>query len=239
MALPKIDVPVYEATLISTGKKIKFRPFLVKEQKLLLMALESNETEDAVNAVKQILNNCILSDISVDDLPIFDIEYLFLQLRARSVGENVSLKYKCNVILEEDKRCNGISEIDVNILDITPIKNPEHSEKIEISKKMGIVMKYPSFNNLNIADKSPADQTIDVIINCINYIYDEDQIYYAKDSTKEELVEFIENLTQDDMEKLKKFFNTMPFLRKELDFKCPKCGHQEKVLVEGIESFFM
>jgi hypothetical protein len=239
MPLPKVDVPVFETTLISNGKKVKFRPFLVKEQKLLLMALESKESDDVINTVKQILHNCIITEIDVDDLPIFDIEHLFLQLRARSVGENVELKYKCNAILEDEKRCNGIVEIDVNILDIVPTKSPDHSEKIELTKTMGLVMKYPSFNNLDISSKNQVDQTIDMIINCINFIYDEDQIYYAKDSTKEELVEFIENLTQDDLEKIQHFFKTMPYLKKDLDFNCPKCGYKEKIVVEGIENFFM
>ena len=246
MALPKIDVPVYETTLISSGKKVKFRPFLVKEQKLFLMAAQSDDEKETVDVVKQVLNNCIITDIDIESLPTFDLEYLFMKLRARSVGEVVNLKYNCNNTVKddkgEDKVCGGLVKFDLNLLEIEPTRNEEHNNKIEITDKLGIVMKYPtlgmvkSFYNLQ---SESIDTIMDVIVSCIDFIYDADQMYYAKDSTKEELMEFVDNLQQDDLEKIQKFFTTMPKISKPLDFKCGKCGYEEKIVVEGIQNFFV
>jgi hypothetical protein len=149
MALPKIDVPVYETKLISSGKTIKYRPFLVKEQKLFLMAAQAADEKETIDVVKQVLNNCIITDIDVDDLPTFDLEYLFMQLRARSVGEVVNLKYNCNNKVTdtdgESKPCGGLVKFDMNLLEVEPTRSEEHSNKIVISDKLGVVMKYPNF----------------------------------------------------------------------------------------------
>lgn len=243
MALPKIDTPTYETKLISTGKTVKYRPFLVKEQKLFLMASQSEDAKEVVNTIKQVLNNCILTNsVKIDELPVFDLEHLFLQIRARSVGEVVNLRYNCNNdVLDENKetkKCGGLVKVDLNLLEITPTKTPNHSNKIELSPKLGIVMKYPNFDivqKLNI--QSEAD-LLDLVISCIDYIYDEEQIYYANKTSKEELEEFIENLQQSDLEKIQTFFQTMPKLSKKFDFKCPKCGYSEEINVEGIQNFF-
>jgi hypothetical protein len=196
--------------------------------------------------VKQVLNNCILSDINVDDLPTFDLEHLFMQLRARSVGEVVNLKYNCNNTLKddkgEDKVCGGLVKFDLNILDIKPTIDPGHNSKIEITDKLGIVMKYPTLGmvkNFDNLQNESIDTIMDVIVSCIDFIYDDEQMYYAKDSTKEELMEFVDNLQQDDLEKIQKFFTTMPKISKPLDFKCGKCGYEEKIVVEGIQNFFV
>ena len=246
MALPKIDVPTYETTLISSGKKVKYRPFLVKEQKLFLMASQSNDEKETINVVKQVLNNCILSDIDVEDLPTFDLEHLFMQLRARSVGEVVNLKYNCNNTIKddkgEDKVCGGLVKFDLIILDIKPTIDPGHNNKIEITDKLGIVMKYPTLGmvkNFDNLQSESIDTIMDVIVSCIDFIYDDEQMYYAKDSTKEELMEFVDNLQQDDLEKIQKFFTTMPKISKPLDFKCGKCGYEEKIVLEGIQNFFV
>jgi len=246
MALPKIDVPVYETKLISSGKTIKYRPFLVKEQKLFLMAAQAADEKETIDVVKQVLNNCILTDIDVDDLPTFDLEYLFMQLRARSVGEVVNLKYNCNNTLKddkgEDKACGGLVKFDLNLLEIEPTRSEEHSNKIVISDKLGVVMKYPTLKMIGdtkaLQDES-IESIMDIIIKCIDYIYDADQMYYAKDSTQEELMEFVESMQQDDLEKIQKFFTTMPKMSKPLDFKCGKCGYEEKIVVEGIQNFFV
>ena len=241
--LPKIDVPIYETTLISTGKTIKFRPFLVKEQKLFMMAAQSDNSKDVIDAIRQVLTNCILdTEVDVNTLPSFDLEYLFMHLRARSVGEVVNLRYVCNNKVKdekgEEKDCGGLVKIDINLTEIEPTKNPEHSNKVELSKNLGIVMKYPNFNivnNLNI--KSEVDM-LNVIIECIDYIYDKDNIYYAKDTDKKELMNFIENMQQTDLAKIQKFFETMPKIIKKFDFKCPKCSYKEEMDIEGIQSFF-
>ena len=240
--LPKIDVPVYEIKLTSTGESIKFRPFTVKEEKLFLLAYESDNAKYSVDTIIQVLNNCIISDLDVKELPTFDIEYLFLNLRARSVGELVKLKYRCNNDVgteEEPKKCNSSVEMELNVLEIEPSKNPEHTNKIEITENLGIVMKYPKMglikDNTDIED---FNAVLDLIINCIDYIYDKDNIYYSKDSTKEELTEFLDSLQSKELEKIKVFFDTMPKLKKRVDFNCNKCGYHENIELEGLQSFF-
>jgi len=242
--LPKIDVPIYETTLISNGQKIRFRPFLVKEQKLFLMASQSEDIKDMISSIKQVINNCVLDDIDVNSLSTFDLEYIFLQLRARSVNEVVNLKYNCNNKIKnekgEEKECGNVVDFDLNLLEIQPTKSESHSNKIELNENLGIVMRYPTFNmmdKLNL-QSNDMDQILEVIINCIDYVYDKDNIYYAKDSSKEELIEFIESMQQNDLEKIQKFFDTLPKLKKELDFNCNKCGYHEQITVEGIQNFF-
>ncbi len=243
--LPKIDVPIYNVKLLSNGKNLRFRPFTVKEEKLFLMANENEDLDNVVDTIKQILNNCVLDEFQVDSLPLFDIEHLFLNIRARSISEIVNLKYKCNnnVLDEEtkeEKKCNNVVEIDLNILEVEPEKQEGHTNKIEITEKMGVVMKYPSFETIKKFDvENEADSIIKITVNCIDYVYDSDSIYYAKDSTEEELIEFVESMQAKDLEKIKTFFDTMPKMKRDIDFKCNKCGHEEKIELEGIQNFFV
>lgn len=244
MGLPKIDVPIYTVNLLSTDKPIRFRPFTVKEEKLFLMTNETEDTKEILDTTKQVLNNCILDEIDLENIPMFDIENLFLNVRARSVGEVVNLKYKCNnnIIDEnnEEKKCNNLVDIDVNILDIKPEKNENHNKKISISENVGLVMKYPSFKTFEtINSLSDVDSILNMTINCIDYVYDKDNVYYAKDFKKEELIDFIESLQTKDLEKIRDFFLTMPKLEKNVEFKCNKCGYKEDIKIEGIESFFV
>lgn len=242
--LPKIDVPIYDLKLLSTGKKIRFRPFTVKEEKLFLMAAEAGDLKSVTDTVKQVINNCVLDEIDIDELPLFDIEQIFLQLRSKSIGEVVNLKYRCNNIIkddsEEEKKCNTVVEIDVNINDIIPEFEKTDKNRIEITENLGVVMKYPNFKVFELLDVEDGTQSIlNTIISCIDYIYDKETLYYAKDSTKEELSEFVESLQTKDLQKFKEFFDTTPKLRKNIKFKCSKCSYEEDVLVEGIESFFV
>lgn len=243
--LPKIDVPIYNVKLLSNGKNLRFRPFTVKEEKLFLMANENEDLDNVVDTIKQILNNCVLDDFQVDSLPLFDIEHLFLNIRARSISEVVNLKYKCNNNIldeetKEEKKCNNVVEIDLNILEVEPEKQEGHTNKIEITEKMGVVMKYPSFETIKKFDvENEADSIIKITVNCIDYVYDSDSIYYAKDSTEEELIEFVESMQAKDLEKIKTFFDTMPKMKRDIDFKCNKCGHEEKIEIEGIQNFFV
>jgi len=243
--LPKIDVPVYECILPSNKKKVKFRPFLVKEQKLLLMAAESTEVKDVVDSIKQVVKNCILDDIDVDGLPVFDLEFLFLNLRARSVSEVVKVKYKCNNIIEkkedgEDKRCDNIVDIEVNVLEINPEFGEGHTSKIELTDKLGIVFKYPTFEMIeSMAGKEENEVIFDLITKCIDYIYDADQLYYSKDTTEDEVIDFIDGLTQEHLEKIKEFFDSMPKVKKTVTFDCKKCGHHEDIEIEGVQNFFV
>ena len=241
--LPKIDVPVYEIKLPSTGESIKFRPFTVKEEKLFLMAYESEDVKYSVDTIIQVLNNCVVSDVDVKELPTFDIEYLFLHLRARSIGEIVKLKYRCNNDVgteQEPQKCNSSVEIELNVLEVEPSKNPNHTNKIQLTEELGIVMKYPKMGL--IKDNTESDDfnvVLDLIISCIDYIYDKENLYYAKDSTKEELTEFLDSLQSKDLEKVKDFFDTMPKLKKNMDFSCKKCGYTENIELEGLQSFFV
>lgn len=244
--LPKIDVPLYELKLISTGEKIKFRPFTVKEEKILMMAYESDDSKYAVDTIKQVLSNCVMGDVDVSELPTFDIEYLFLNLRARSVSEVVNLRYRCNNTVKneetnENATCNNVVDIDLNVLEIEPTKNVDHSNKIELSENLGIVMKYPKmsiFENYANVDSEDINIILDLIVGCIDYIYDKEEIFYSKDATKEELMEFVESLQSKDLDKVKMFFDTMPKLTKKINFSCKKCGYNEEVELEGIQSFF-
>ena len=237
--LPKLDVPMYSVNLISTGKPVRFRPFLVKEQKLFLMASESNDSNEMITVIRQVLKNCVLDDIDIDSLPTFDLEYLFMNLRARSVEEVVNLRYKCKNTVD-DVKCNGVVEFDVNLLEIEPTKNPKHQNKVQLTDKLGIAFKYPTFEMLQKYEKLNENELMmKILIDCIDYIYDEDQVYYAKDTPVKELEEFVDNLQQKDLEKFKDFFDTMPEIKKEVHFKCPKCSYEEDMTIKGMQSFFV
>jgi hypothetical protein len=242
--LPKIDVPIHEVKLISTGKPVRFRPFLVKEQKLFLMASESEDPKEIVTVIRQVLKNCVLDEIDIDNLPTFDLEYLFMHLRARSVEEVVDLRYKCNNLIKdeagEEKKCTGVVEFKLNLLEVEPSKNPNHINKIQITENLGICLKYPTFEMIQKYEDANENEIISKILaDCIDYIYDKEQIYHAKDSTKEELEEFIDNLQQKDLEKIKQFFDTMPEVKKNVHFKCPKCSYEEDITLKGMQSFFV
>jgi rubrerythrin len=244
MALPKIDVPVYTIDLPLSKKNVRYRPFLVKEEKLLLMAMESNEEKTVIDTIKQIINNCCLDEIDVDNLPVLDLEFFFLNLRARSIGEVVNLQYKCNNIVKDEegneKDCGNVVKFDVNILEIKPEENINHTNKIELSEKMGLMMNYPNFKMIGDNESlTDVEQIIKIISDCIEYIYDEDSIYYKKDITQEDLNEFIEGLTREQFSKVQDFFDTIPKIKKDVEFKCNKCGYTENITIEGIQNFFV
>jgi hypothetical protein len=243
MALPKIDVPVYELKLISTGKTVRFRPFTVKEEKLFLMANETNEIDFIIKTIKQVINNCVLDDVNVDDLPVFDIENIFLNLRAKSIGEDVSLKYRCNNDVKdgngEEHKCGNLVQLDLNLLDIELPKLSKDVGKIMITDNLGLVMKYPTFDLVQkYQGKEDTETLLSMIVSCVDYIFDEEQIYYAKDTSQEEMVDFIENLQSKDLEKIKAFFDNMPKISKDIEFKCKKCGYSENINLQGVQSFF-
>lgn len=239
MALPKIDVPVYQLELPLSKKVVKFRPFLVKEQKNLLMALEADDVDTIERNIKQVLVNCTLSeDIDIGELPIVDVEYYFLNLRARSVGEVVELKYRCNNEID-GKECGNVMETSLNILDLK-VDIPENNDEIQITDKIVVKLKYPQFesikNNSNTEDLS--DLALGMIVDSIEYIYDGEQFYNASEVHRSELVQFVEQLNQTQFSKLEQFFDKLPTLEKTLQLKCDKCGFEHTIVVEGLESFF-
>jgi len=242
--LPKLDVPIYTVNLISTGKPVRFRPFLVKEQKLFLMAAESTDGNEMVGVIRQVLRNCVLDEMDIDSLPTFDLEYLFMNLRARSVEEIVDLRYKCNNTLKdengEDKKCSGVVEFKLNLLEVEPTKNPNHKNKIQLTENLGIAFKYPTFEMIQKYEKMNENEVmLKILVDCIDYVYDKECVYYAKDSTREEMEEFIDNLQQKDLEKFKDFFDTMPEIKKDVHFKCPKCSYEEDIAIKGMQNFFV
>lgn len=240
MALPKLDVPVYNLELPSTGKEIKYRPFLVKEQKLLLMASEGEDPREMVDSMRQIINNCCVEEIAVEELPLFDIEYIFLQLRSKSVGETSNVKFRCKNIIEE-KECNGIVEIDIDLSKIKVQKNEKHNNKIKLTENLGMIMKYPRIELLtsieNLKENS-MDDVITIIAQCIDSVYDSDEVYNSKDHTVEELQGFLLGMTQQQFEKVQLFFETMPRLKETVNFKCEKCKAEDTIELEGLQSFF-
>jgi len=242
--LPKLDVPIYEVKLISNDKIIRFRPFLVKEQKLFLMASESEDGKETINVIRQVLKNCVLDEINVDTLPTFDLEYIFMNMRARSVDEIVDLQYKCNNTFknekDEDVLCTGTVGFKFNLLEIQPTKHEGHTNQIKLTETLGVCLKYPTFEMVKkYEDMDENAVLMHVLVDCIEYIFDKEQIYYAKDSTKEELEEFIDSMQQKDLEKFKDFFDKMPEIKKDVEFKCPKCEYQENITIKGMQNFFV
>lgn len=238
--LPKIDTPIYELTLPLSKKNIKFRPFLVKEQKNLMMAIEADDKETIERNIKQVLQNCTVTEnIDIEKLPVIDVEYYFIQLRARSVGEIVENKYICNNEVNGEK-CGNKMDVNLNLLDIQIENNPEYSDIIEITNKISIKLKYPEFSTIEkIKEKdSSVDVAFQMIIDSIEYIYDGDQYYYANESTPKELMEFVEQLNTEQFSKIEQFFDNLPKLNKKVEIKCSKCGYDHSIVIEGLESFF-
>jgi hypothetical protein len=240
--LPKIDVPIYEITLPLLQKKVKIRPFRVKEEKILLMAMESEDDAAVLLAIKQIVNNCCVDDMDVDSLPVLDLEYMFLQLRARSIGEIIDLQYRCNNEVDnegETKKCNNIIKLSFNALEVEPQTEEGHKKEIQLTPKLGVVMKYPDFKLVNkISNLSEAEMVAKMVAGCIDYIFDSESVYYAKDASDGELLDFVDSLTREQFEKIQEFFDTVPKMKKNLTFKCSKCGYEEELVLEGIQSFF-
>ena len=240
MALPKLEVPTYELELPVSKKNLKFRPFLVKEQKALLMAMESNDAKTIQHNVREILNVCTLTEgINIDKLPIIDVEYYFINLRAKSVSEIAESRYRCNNMVEE-KECGNIMDVKVNLTEIVPETDEVVDPVIEITDKISIKMKFPEFGLIqdSVELTNLTDITFNMIANSVEYIYDGEQFYYASETPIEEMVQFIENLNQDQFEKVENFFNNIPKLRKRIEMTCSKCGFHHNMNVEGLESFF-
>ena len=237
MALPKLNVPVYEAILPSTEKVIKYRPFLVKEEKLLLTAQESGE-EAVLPAVKQIIKNCVQGEIDVDNMPIFDIEYVFLRLRAKSVGEEVTLGLKPWGCPQNDgELCKFTTEVSVNLEEIKCVKDKTHTSKIMLDNKIGIMMKYPDISQLNTKG-SENEMGFEVIKKCINMIFTEEETHERDSFSDKELDDFIDSLNTKQMEKIKNFFDTMPVLKHTVKYTCKTCDDEKETTLQGLQSFF-
>ena len=238
MPLPRISVPHYELELPSSGQTIKYRPFLVKEEKLLVIALESEDTKQITNAIKVVIKNCISTkEVKVETLPTFDIEYLFLNIRGKSVGEQVDV----NIICPDDNETNV--SVSINLDDIKVVKNEEHTNKIKVDKSIMMEMKYPSLeqfikNNFDFNNENAMEQSFDLISSCIDKIYTEDEVWSTADVTKKELTEFLESMNSSQFKEIEKFFETMPKLSHKISVINPKTKVESEVILEGLASFF-
>ena len=238
MPLPKISTPTYELELPSTGKPIKYRPFLVREEKLLVLAMESEDSKQITNAIKTVIKNCIETrGIKVEALPTFDIEYLFLNSRGKSVGEEVEL----SIICPDD----GQTTVPVKILldDIVVVKNPEHNNKIKLDDSLMMEMKYPSLDqfiksNFDFNSDDVVNQSFDLISSCIDKIYNEEEVWDTRDVTKKELEEFLDQMNSSQFKQIEKFFETMPKLSHTLKVTNPNTDVESEIVLEGLTSFF-
>ena len=238
MPLPKISTPTYELELPSTEQSINYRPFLVKEEKLLVIALESEDTKQITTAIKTVIKNCILTkDIKVENLPTFDIEFLFLNIRGKSVGEQVDV----NIICPDDNETNVSVSIDLD--DIRVLKNEDHTNKIKVDPTIMMEMKYPSLeqfikNNFDFNNQNAMEQSFDLIASCIDKIYTEDEVWSTSDVTKKEVTEFLESMNSSQFKDIEKFFETMPKLSHKIQITNPKTKVESEVVLEGLASFF-
>ena len=236
MALPKLNTPTYELEVPSTDEKIKYRPFLVKEEKILLMAMESKDNSQIINAVKDIVTSCTFEKVNVSKMPMFDMEYIFLQIRSKSVGEVSKLKILC----PDDKKTYASVELDLTKVEVQV--GDDHTNKIELTDDMGMIMTYPTIDSFleSGIEKIDATNMLDVIGSCVLQIYEEkgEKVYEAKDQTKKELTDFIESMNSGQFKKLQSFFDTMPKLKHEIKVKNPKTKKESKVTLQGLNDFF-
>jgi len=238
MPLPKIATPLYELELPSTGETIQYRPFLVKEEKVLVIALESEDTKQITTAIKTVISNCIKTrGIKVEELPTFDIEYLFLNIRGKSVGEELDVNITC-----PDDGSTQVKMM-INLDDIQVQKNDDHTKQIKLDDSIMMEMKYPSLdqfikNNFDFEDGNAMEQSFDLISSCIDKIYTEDEVWAAADCSKKEIVEFLEQMNSSQFKEIEKFFETMPKLSHKLKVKNPKTKKESEIVLEGLASFF-
>lgn len=233
MALPKLDVPYYSLTLPCSGTKIKFRPFLVKEEKILLIAHESEDKETEIDAIKQVAQNCTDGKLDIDTLPLSDLAYLYVNIRCKSVGETIKIGFKCAKCSANNKVTLDLSKCKVEGI----VKN---ANNIKLTDTIGIIMKYPSINLVaKFDDSQTVDNAFQLLIECIDSIYDGKQSHQrGKDVTDEEINDFLENLSKEQFGLIQKFMDNIPQLTQSITYKCDPCGHENKVELKGISDFF-
>ena len=236
MALPKLTTPTYELEIPSTDEKISYRPFLVKEEKILLMAMESGKNEDIVNAVKQIVSECTFNKLKLGTMPMFDVEYIFLNIRAKSIGEISKLKLLC----PDDNKT--YANVEVNLEEVQVQVSDDHTNKIELTDNMGMIMTYPTIDSFAESgiQQINANNMIDIIGSCVLQIYEDngEKVYEAKDQTKKEFSEFIEQMNTSQFKQVQKFFDTMPRLKHEIKVKNPKTKKMNDITLSGLNDFF-
>ena len=245
MALPKVSVATYELTIPSTGERVSYRPFLVKEEKTLLMAMETGNTNSMTKAMQDIISSCTDGVVDVKNLAPFDLEYFFLQLRGKSVGDVIEIQISrpATIKCPEEEPCKEVCELSINVDEIEIDTSSIPESKIELTDTIGVKLMYPHVDTVQkYATKDGTDIKTDsvfkMINDCIEYIWEGEEIYKAKDATKKELNDFIESLDTGQFNKIREFFEGMPRIKKEVTWECPKCKKSEPLLLEGIDSFF-
>lgn len=241
MNFPKVATPTYSLTLPSSGKTIRVRPFLVKEEKLLLIAAQTKDTNEIIETTKQVISNCLIdNDVSVESLPFFDVDYLIIALRAKSIGEAIPIKFTCNNIVE-NQRCGHVFSIDVDISKTTVVKDDTISPEIWLAENFGVKMKYPKYSAIKtiMSNETELDRIIRIIGASIDYIFDKEQIYSTKDKTREEMQEFVEGLTKVQLSKLENFVRNFPEIECRVEHTCEKCDFDHKIRYNNFESFFL
>jgi len=237
MALPIANVAQYELTLPSQQKKIKYRPFLVKEEKILLMALESQKPEDMLEAVKNIVKSCTFNEVNPEDYPMFDLEYIFLQIRAKSVGEIAKIKVLC----PDDKKTYEKIEVDLSKVEVYVEDDHSNNVVLDEDRKLGVVLNYPSLKIINsgiLTGDVKLAQMYELIVNSIDQIYEGDKVHMAKDTDRKELDDFVNNLSGDQMKKIQSFFETMPRLEQKVKVMNSKTKVESEVTLKGLADFF-
>jgi hypothetical protein len=233
MTLPKIVTPTYELEIPSSKEKITYRPFLVKEEKLLLLAQEAGEESDILNAIKQIIKNCTFEEVEVNDMALFDLEYIFLRIRSKSIGEKVELKLLC------DDDGETYADVTIDLDEVTVDFPKEHTNNIQLTDTISLVMRYPQMSALNLMTDSDTETIFHMIKTSIRQIIDGETIYEQVDFTEEDLDAFIESLTSEHFKNIQEFFQTMPKLKHVVKYKNPKTKKQNKRTLEGLNSFFV
>jgi hypothetical protein len=239
MALPMNSTPIYNLVVPSTKKSVTYRPFLVKDQKALLVAQQSADQKVMIDTLKEVIKSCITETIDVSKLAIFDIEYIFTQLRSKSVGETVDIVLSC----DEDHGSDNEKAKLKHTVDLSEIKVQEkegHTDKIGLFGDVGVVMKYPNIDDIKKLQGGVVtnEDTFKLVAASIDYIYDNDAVYHSKDQTEQELMDFINNLTSEQFGKIQSFFDTMPKMTHTINYNCPVCNKAHKIVLEGMESFF-
>lgn len=237
MALPQLVLPTYELELAASSKKIKYRPFVVKEEKLLLLALETNDEKKIEDAVRNLLKGCIQTKgVKIEDLPLFDLEYIFLNIRAVSVGEQVEMNITC----KDDNET--VVKYTLDLTSVKVLKPEGHTNKIMLSENMGIIMKYPSFPEFvrnSIIGKSPSTEGVmEIVSDCIEQIFDGDEVYDSSTTSKKEFLEFVEGFTNQQFENIQKFFDDIPRLEHTFSITNPKTGVESEYTITGLANFF-
>lgn len=232
MALPSLKASRHELILPSTGEKVQYRPFLVKEEKLLLIAQNSENQSEIALALETIVDDCTFNKLNVKELPTFDIEYIFIQLRSKSVGSQTTIQVTC----PDDNETKVAVDIDLN--DIQCVMSDEHNPTIELTNDIGMIMSYPKLNEMSTLDLNNQEVVFDLLASCVKQIYDSDNVYEKTDMNKKELNEFIDSMTHEQLVKVQKFFETMPKVKHTVNVMNPNTNVESEVVIEGMNSFF-